>query len=1024
MKFWTGSGRSTELMVCGELIVAEALATILDGIGLLTPCGACLEHSLVDDLPSLLRILVNSPKTTAVAVAAITAVYLALGGIAHLIASVIGWLGCVTVLSLIVYIVLRAVCIFVLFPGSMTFVQRGMEFDFGDQMKDHMFEAIHCIESLVHILRTTWPADKVARAERVAREAFRDACHCRDTSLDTLHSALVYARDHESLQSFEGRGAAFLLALQQLLQHFDAYRLPIERALLLDAAQLAEGAPFEQRKAKLFDAAAAAAAAAATDGAEGAVGAAGGGAAVAPAIATAAGSLDIAQLLIFTEGARVAAATLSEPREEKTDRFGTVGKLLRSLWRSRNPFRGVGNLDLLRAELCVRTGGESEWVWAADGAKLDCLFIRADAPGRERGAAAEARSSGSASAAADAGGGAPLHIMILSSPNAGIFEYHHHQCHWIAFYKSLGISVVIWNYRGYGRSTGWPTPASSSRDGEAVLRHFREKYAPAKIGMHGESIGGIVATHVGANARGDPALALDVLVCDRTFGTLEGVAAGLAPKWATRVLRVLTNWRVDNVGNFLATSCYKVCANDPCDMIVKHTCGLTALIAAHVEFGVRFDVGYDSGGLTKAPSAVGWCARWVKRENLSARGALRVLLSLAVSTISLIGNAFRLLFGGVSTIYTASMSVCCALCLRRPSAAGVPAAAAALSPLDSTARDADSVESGFGGAPIEPTSFALELTSVSDRSSAMTLAFEAAVLALVETTSSDNRVPAATQPSPFAGILGESPTAGGVEMLNLSSGAAAAKTAPPPLPPRASPTKHEQAQLETMEQWLMRLDGRCGCTLATALDYSGADAPFGPHALRLFVAELLAWAPLRSVRKTESAPCLQQLRGGSGGSNGWRGQITPQDASRLGTTELKSRLQARGISYTHCIEKGELVALLLAAPWDTPIGTWSASPAVRCGPSTTIAVVHREILRIAASLNAASNPEVGALVDALAAVSDELTRRAALCDSGRGLGYCLPLSCGHNGNYSAREKQALAEHLARAGIATRAATFR
>ena len=106
----------------GEFLLAEGIATVLDGLGLLARCTVrsrrllmnavtlslcagrsnvlrfilmntlppicgcciqtCLEHSMVDLLPSPLRIIVHSPKTTALALAALSVVYLAVGCVA------------------------------------------------------------------------------------------------------------------------------------------------------------------------------------------------------------------------------------------------------------------------------------------------------------------------------------------------------------------------------------------------------------------------------------------------------------------------------------------------------------------------------------------------------------------------------------------------------------------------------------------------------------------------------------------------------------------------------------------------------------------------------------------------------------------------------------------------------------------------------------------------------------------------------------------------------------------------------
>ena len=43
-----------------------------------------------------------------------------------------------------------------------------------------------------------------------------------------------------------------------------------------------------------------------------------------------------------------------------------------------------------------------------------------------------------------------------------------HQSDWIEYYHGFGLDVWIWNYRGYGRSTGTPHPGDIAKDGEYV----------------------------------------------------------------------------------------------------------------------------------------------------------------------------------------------------------------------------------------------------------------------------------------------------------------------------------------------------------------------------------------------------------------------------------------------------------------------------------------------------------------------------------------------------------------------------
>ncbi len=49
-------------------------------------------------------------------------------------------------------------------------------------------------------------------------------------------------------------------------------------------------------------------------------------------------------------------------------------------------------------------------------------------------------------------------VMIICCPNAGYYECLHYENDWIEFYIKNGLSVFLWNYRGYGRSTGTPAP--------------------------------------------------------------------------------------------------------------------------------------------------------------------------------------------------------------------------------------------------------------------------------------------------------------------------------------------------------------------------------------------------------------------------------------------------------------------------------------------------------------------------------------------------------------------------------------
>ena len=76
---------------------------------------------------------------------------------------------------------------------------------------------------------------------------------------------------------------------------------------------------------------------------------------------------------------------------------------------------------------------------------------------------------------------------------------------------------MAWNYRGYAKTPGSPTPYNLKTDGESVL-HFmlNDLMLEGKIGVYGRSLGGVVASHLSATY---PDI-IKFLFCDRTFGNL------------------------------------------------------------------------------------------------------------------------------------------------------------------------------------------------------------------------------------------------------------------------------------------------------------------------------------------------------------------------------------------------------------------------------------------------------------------------------------------------------------------------
>ena len=133
----------------------------------------------------------------------------------------------------------------------------------------------------------------------------------------------------------------------------------------------------------------------------------------------------------------------------------------------------------------------------------------------------------------------PLAAVLFCHGNAGNIT-HRYELLWMLHHR-VGVSVLIFDYRGYGRSEGSPTEAGILADARAARAWLaaREGIAEIQIVLMGESLGGAVAVDLAA---ADGARAL---VLQKTFTSLPDVAAHHFP-WLP--VRWLMRNRLDSLG--------------------------------------------------------------------------------------------------------------------------------------------------------------------------------------------------------------------------------------------------------------------------------------------------------------------------------------------------------------------------------------------------------------------------------------------------------------------------------------------
>ncbi len=156
-------------------------------------------------------------------------------------------------------------------------------------------------------------------------------------------------------------------------------------------------------------------------------------------------------------------------------------------------------------------------------------------------------------------------------------------------YLELGWSVLLYDYRGYGKSAGTPSEEGTYRDAEAAYEHLArvEGLAPERIVLHGESLGVAVTLELALRR---PVAAV---IAESGFTSLPDMAAEVYPFLPGRLLARI---RYDNRAKVARLGVPLFLIHSPADEIVPvaHTQRLFA--AAHEPKRLLLTAGGHNGG--------------------------------------------------------------------------------------------------------------------------------------------------------------------------------------------------------------------------------------------------------------------------------------------------------------------------------------------------------------------------------------------------------------------------------------------
>ncbi len=107
--------------------------------------------------------------------------------------------------------------------------------------------------------------------------------------------------------------------------------------------------------------------------------------------------------------------------------------------------------------------------------------------------------------------------LLLSHGNAGNIS---HRLDKLKIFHDLGLNVLLYDYRGYGKSQGTPSEAGLYADAQAAYDFLlkEKKIPPRRIIAYGESLGGSMAAHLASKN------AVGAMILDSSFSSLKDMA--------------------------------------------------------------------------------------------------------------------------------------------------------------------------------------------------------------------------------------------------------------------------------------------------------------------------------------------------------------------------------------------------------------------------------------------------------------------------------------------------------------------
>ncbi|PTQ86429.1 hypothetical protein C8R27_12335 [Nitrosomonas ureae] len=200
--------------------------------------------------------------------------------------------------------------------------------------------------------------------------------------------------------------------------------------------------------------------------------------------------------------------------------------------------------------------------------------------------------------------GETLHGWWVPSPDAkGTVLFFHgnagnisHRINYLTMFRRLGYNTLLFDYRGYGQSSGTPSESGTYLDAQAAWQHLivTQKIAPEQMILFGESLGGPIAAWLAA--RENPGL----LVLASTFTSVFDLATQIYPFLP---VRWISRFEYNTLESLQSVTCPVFIAHSPQDEIVpfQHGQRLFQTVSGPKQF-LTLQGGHNNGFIFMQPA--------------------------------------------------------------------------------------------------------------------------------------------------------------------------------------------------------------------------------------------------------------------------------------------------------------------------------------------------------------------------------------------------------------------------------------